>query len=282
VTVFKPLGGNTTTPRTTIFKSIDFTKGTVTDITFKNSDKFRDTCRRLDGGNRDFAISDNFFVVRNQSAYDPTITSIAAVEETYQFQGSVLNLIRNRVLTANERGTFFKVVIDSAYANELMVVVISMISSGGYTVSVTAYGSLAVMNKIAQAPTPAYVSFIIPDGSTASAPDNALGWVYKKVDNSGVTPVTNSTYIRFTPNATGNVVSTTDTQPGSWSVLAINELCHIEKRTGADNYKIVYRKLVNSSLVITSYELSSVMTGITLSGAPWQLADNCEMFAVDG
>ncbi len=285
VTAFSRLNGNATTPRTTIFKTLDFTKGTVTDITFKDVNKFTETSRRLAGGNRDLAITDNFFVIRNQSAYDNTNTSIVAVEETYQFQGNVLNLIRNRILTDAEMTSFKKIVIDAAFSTELMVVVIDTVTDG-FAITATGYSSLAAMTKIAPTPIPAYVSFMIPDGAVASTPANALGWIYKVIDTTTTpgSPTTNSTFYRFTPNVTGNVISTTTVQNGQWSVIAsaINDLCHVEK-DATTNYKLFFRKPSNSNTVlsITPIDITTALTGLTLTGT-WILADNCERFSVDG
>jgi hypothetical protein len=279
-------GAASGTVRTTIFKAIDWSRRTVSDLIVKDITKFRQTCAKLAASNADFVLGDNFFVIRNQSAYDSSAPSINAVEETYQFVSTNVNLVRNRVLTQTDRDTYFRIFIDPIFVNELMVVAINAIS-GGFSFSVSAYGNFAAVTRIQPTASPAFISFTIPAGSpTLSTPPNSLGWVYKKVTpataasggNAAVAASTAASYFRFTPGVTGNVISATETQTGSVNVLAINDICHIEKNVEASTYKVVYRlpsTAATPTLTISSIDVTSLVSTLSLSVATWQIADNC-------
>jgi hypothetical protein len=68
------------------------------------------------------------------------------------------------------------------------------------------------------------------------------------------------------------------------SVLAVNDICHIEKNNEAASYKVIFRTASNATppvLTTTDITVTPLLTALTLTGT-WILADNCEKFAVGG
>ena len=146
---------------------------------------------------------------------------------------------------------------------------------------------MASVNKVVPPTIPAYLSFNIPPNTAFSRPVNGLGWIYKTVASN----TTNSTYFRFTPNATGNVATAVENSvPGTWSVIdsTVNERCHVEKEASSSQYRLVLREPVtvsatNSTLRITAIALTSLLSGnatpITTS-TRWFISPDCSRLAV--
>jgi hypothetical protein len=181
---------NTTQPRTTLLRSIDWSKGTVSNFTFADQIRFFNTNARLKADNQDLIIGDNFFVIRNQSAYNAsTAATSVIVEETYQHMRDQSLYLRSRSLTEADKNSFRRFFIDATVPTQLSTITVV---ENPFEIHFTSfnYGNLALTNKVTPAPIPAYISFAIPP-NTAAYRTEGLGWIYKTVAANK----TNSTYI---------------------------------------------------------------------------------------
>jgi len=281
--VFSPINNGTIRPRTTLFRSIDWTKGTVTALAFADQAKIDATNARLRADNYDIIVGDNFVVIRNQSAYDASTPATSViVEEAYQYVGTQLVFLRQRNLTNADRTAFKNFFIDGAITAQLTIVT-AIDTGNGIEFSSFSYGNLAAVNRVLPPTIPAYISFYIPANTALSRPVQGLGWIYKTISGN----TTNSTYFRFSPNATGNVVSAPESGvAGSWSVIdgTANGRCHVEKEATSAQYRMVLREPVsptNSSLRITPISLTSLLAGATINASTrWFISPNCQRLAV--
>lgn len=281
--IFSPINNGTVRPRTTLFRSIDWARATVTALTFADQAKIDATNARLRADNYDIIIGDNFVVIRNQSAYDASTPATSViVEEAYQYIGTQLVFLRYRNLTNADRTAFKNFFIDGAIAAQLTIVT-AIDTGNGIEFSSFNYGNLASVNRVLPPTIPAYISFYIPANTALSRPVKGLGWIYKTISGN----TTNSTYFRFSPNATGNVVSATEpVVAGSWSVVdgTANERCHIEKEATSPQYRMILREPVsatNSSLRITPISLTTLLAGATINASTrWFISPNCQRLAV--
>jgi hypothetical protein len=188
--VFNPLSEATNLPRTTLLRSIDWSKGTVSNFTFADQIRFFNTNARLKADNQDLIIGDNFFVIRNQSAYNAsTAATSVIVEETYQHMRDQSLYLRSRSLTEADKNSFRRFFIDATVPTQLSTITVV---ENPFEIHFTSfnYGNLALTNKVTPAPIPAYISFAIPP-NTAAYRTEGLGWIYKTVAANK----TNSTYI---------------------------------------------------------------------------------------
>jgi hypothetical protein len=121
--IFNNLSNGNSLPRTTLLRSINWARETISSITFADQAKFDATNARLKADNFDIIVGDNFFVIRNQSAYDASINATSViVEEAYQYVGNQLVFLKHRNLTNADRVAFKGIFIDDTVTTQLVTV----------------------------------------------------------------------------------------------------------------------------------------------------------------
>jgi hypothetical protein len=124
------------TNQTTIFKSINFAKKTVGNLTFQEPARILATTRNIPPGNRDFCFGDNYYIIRNGSAVNGSDPSPQfAAEEAYQFVGDQIVFLRNRNLTGKELTDYRRTFIDTYYQNQLVVLDTFVNPAGGLEIN---------------------------------------------------------------------------------------------------------------------------------------------------
>ena len=132
---------------TILLKSVD-SANNVSDLAFQEPLRFLTTINTVAADAPKF-FGDAFFVVRNDSA--TAIVNTAFVEETYQFMGSQVLFLRNRVLTPNDIAGFQKTYIDATTTNQLIVLNTFTVANG-LSIEQFAYGSILAVTTATIAP----------------------------------------------------------------------------------------------------------------------------------
>lgn len=277
---------NNTSP-TIIIKSIDSNTNSVSNLTFQEPRRFLATIDAMPIDGPKF-FGDYFFVVRNDSANPIANTSF--VEEAYQFVGSQVNFLRNRILTSNDTTGFLNTYIDATIPNQLVVLDTYNVAEG-VAIEQFLYGNIATVNKVVPPTIPAFISFVIASGGVAQTPaepTSPLSWVYVNPSGSN----TNITVVQTNSSFPNNVRINTNSLPGSLNVISMNSYCIITRDITNNSLSIAsfppapanasHTASANSSAPFVIQDINPLMANITLTNTTkWGLSDRCERFSVD-
>jgi hypothetical protein len=274
-----------------LLKSVDYAASSLSNLTFQDINHYQTTVQNLRPDNKDFYFGDIYYVIRNASAGNASgQPNISFVEEAYQFVGSQVVYLRNRLLNGKELTDFKRMWVDTTFTNQLAVLDAYNVT-GGLEVDQFLYGSLASINKVVPPTTPPYITFQIPAHTSQFIPMDSLTWVYLNSNSS------NTDYTIFTADAKSpnNLKAVNSSAMGSVQVLAMSNNCFLFIDTTNNTVKVATAPPANgtnssssanssnSSSPFVYEDVTPLIANLSVTNhSRWTVSQRCDRFGVDG